>query len=387
MNQKQWSSGLMSALMACTGGAILVVHSANHFGYSERQLLTWLFVCYTVAGLFNLLIAWRYRMPFAGAHSITSIAFLSTASVQLTLPQLAGSFVMSGIIVLLLGVTGIFNVLFKHIPRPVIDAMLAGIIAHFVIELVPAFQANPIVGLLAVIGFFVTPRLFKVLPAIVGVIVLGLIGLLITYSFPAAQKLSFQLPQLIAPEFTWQGLISIAIPISVLVLSNDIAVAMAALNKQDYQPPVNRIISLSGIASSLSGFMLGHSINVGGMMTTVCSSDDTGEKTLRYRAGMLSSFICILFGLFAWLFIPYITLLPDYFIAIIIGFSLLGIFLNSMGAAFSNPDYRYSVLVAFVISISGIAIFGISAALWALVLGTLASKLLGEHKLVQQREQ
>src|SRR5690606_2017530 len=103
--------------MACTGGAMLVIHTANNLGLSDRALTSWLFVVYTLGGLFNLLLALVYKIPFAGAHSITAIAFLSTASLQLTLPQLTGSFLMAGLLIAILGFTGIFSLLFKHIPR------------------------------------------------------------------------------------------------------------------------------------------------------------------------------------------------------------------------------------------------------------------------------
>jgi benzoate membrane transport protein len=386
VNHKQWSTGLMSALMPCTGGVILLIHSANGLGIDNRGLLSWIFAAYTLAGLFNLLLAWRYKLPIAGAHSVTAIAFLSTVSVQLSLPQIIGSFIMAGALVALLGISGIFQIIFKHIPRPVIDAMLAGIIAHYIIELVPAFKSNPLVGLLAVCGFFIIPKLFKALPSIVGVISLGLIGLLLTYTFPTIEQLSFQLPQLTMPQFGWQGFISLALPISILVLSNDVAVALASLGKQNYPMPTNRIITYSGLASMLGGFFNGHTINIGGMMTTMCSSDAAGVKEQRYRAAMLSSIICILFGIFAWLIVPYVTILPSYFIAIIIGYSLLGIFMNSMHAAFGNSQYRFSVLFAFIISAAGITMLGISAALWSLVIGTITAKLLKEHTLSRSGE-
>jgi len=379
VNSKLWSAGLMSALLSCTGGAILVVHSATQLGIDHHGLLSWIFAGYTLAGIFNLVLAWRYKLPIAGAHSVTAIAFLSTVSVDFTLPQIIGSFIMAGAIMAILGVSGIFQVVFKHIPRPVIDAMLAGIIAHYIIELVPAFKSNPLVGLLALCGFFIIPKLFKALPSIVGVIVLGVIGLMFTYTFPPVEHLSFQLPQLTLPQFTLQGFVALALPISVLVLSNDLAVGLASLEKQNYNAPTNRIITYSGLGSMLGGLFNGHSINIGGMMTTMCSSDHAGAKEQRYVAGILSSIICIVFGIFAWLILPYITILPSYFISIIIGFSLLGIFMNSMQAAFSNRQYRYSVLFAFVISAAGITMLGISAALWALIIGTLTAKLLKEQ--------
>lgn len=387
MNSRQWSVGLMSALMPCTGAIILLVHSANQFGLNDGQLLSWIFAAYTLAGLFNLALAWRFKLPIAGAHSVTTIAFLSTVSIQLSLPQIVGSFIMAGAIVALLGLSGIFKLIFKHIPRPVIDAMLAGIIAHYIIGLVPAFSENPLVGLLALVGFFLIPKLFKALPSIVGVIVLGLIGLLFTEQFSAVQQLDFHMPQLTMPQFTWQGFIALSLPISVLVLSNDLAVGLASLNKQSYEAPTNRIIAYSGIASMLGGLFNGHSINMGGMMTTMCSSEVVGKKNERYRAAMLSSVLCTLFGIFAWLIVPYVTILPSYFIAIIIGYSLLGIFMNSMHEAFGNSQYRFSVLFSFIISAAGITMLGISAALWALIVGAITARVLKEHEPQEKLQQ
>lgn len=387
VNQQQLATGMSSALMACTGGAILTIHSANHLGLNGRELLSWLFVAYAVAGLFNLILALRYKLPIAGAHSITTVAFLSTASIQLTLPQLTASFLMAGLIIAVLGLTGIFNVLFKHIPRSIIDAMLAGIIMQYILELIPSFKANPLVGLLALIGYFVAPRLFKAIPPIIGVIVFGLIGLLFSYTFPQVTPIAYELPLWITPEFTWQGLVSVAIPIAVLILSNDLAVSLASLTKQGYNPPINRIISYSGIASALGSFFMSHSINTGGMMTTVCSSDESGEHKQRYRAGVVSSVICIIFGIFAWKLVPYITSLPQYFIATIIGFSLLGVFLNSISSAFADTKNSFPVVFAFIISAANISFFSVSSALWSLIVGTILSVVLRERTSKQLDEQ
>lgn len=382
MNSKHLATGLSSALMACTGGAILTIHSANHLGMNERELLSWLFISYAVAGLFNLILALRYKLPIAGAHSITAMAFLSTASISLTLPQLTASFLIAGLLIAILGFTGIFNTLLKHIPREIIDAMLAGIIMQYVLLIVPSFQASPIVGALAVIGYLVMPKLSKAIPPIVGVIVFGFVGLLCTYQFPATVPMHFELPVWITPQFTWQGVVSVAIPIAVLTLSNDLAVSIAALTKQGYHPPVNKMITYSGVTTALSSFFISHSVNTGGMMTTLCSSEDSGEKSKRYLSGVVSSVICMMFGIFAWKLVPYITVLPQFFIAIIIGFSLLGVFTNSLTSAFTYHSERYSVVFAFIISAANVSFLGISSALWSLIVGSLLAAFLRKEKTV-----
>ncbi len=368
----------MSALMACTGGAIMVLNTAHSIGLSQAELAAWLFVVYALGGVFNIVVTLRYKMPFAGAHSVTAIAFLSTAAASFTWPQLTGSFIMAGVLIAIVGFTGVFTPLLKRIPRPFIDAMLAGVILHFAIDIVPAFKQAPIVAGLAIIGYFVAPKLSKAIPPIVGVLVLGIIGLLLVYDFPPAGEAAFQLPHFSAPDFTVSGFVSIALPVAVLILSNDLTVALAALRKGGYEPPVNRTIALSGLATACAGLLGGHSIHVGGMMTTLCSSEEAGPRGKRYMAGVVSSVIVTAFGLFAWKLIVYMVMLPAYFIAIITGFSLIGVLINSLQTAFSATSYRFSILIVFIVAVANVSFLGISAPVWSLVLGVLAAKLLRE---------
>src|SRR5690606_3414834 len=174
------------------------------------------------------------------------------------------------------------------------------------------------------------------------------------------------------------GFISIALPLAILILSNDLAVAIASLKNNEYEVKINKLVTFTGVATMLGSFFGAHSINPGGMMTTLCSSDEAGVKQKRYIAGIISSVGCILFGLFAWFIVPYILLLPPYFITLIVGFSLLGICINSLKQAFSHPQYRYSVVFAFIISMANVSFFSISSALWSLIIGTLVAFIFKE---------
>ncbi|MFF2481365.1 benzoate/H(+) symporter BenE family transporter [Paenibacillus sp. NPDC058071] len=375
---QQLSTGLLSALMACTGGAIMIITAAKQLDLSSAALLSWMFIVYVAGGAMNLWLALAYKIPFAGAHSITAAAFLSMTAVHLSLAELAGGYILAGAIIALLGVTGIFHKLLQLIPRALIDAMLAGLILHYVTGIVPVFQEAPFIAGLSLIGYFVAPRLSKSIPPLLGVLVFGLIGLMIVYPFPAMVSIPFSLPQPIIPAFTFNGLLTIAIPLAVLVLTNDLAVALAALMKNGYRAPSNKAVALSGFGTIMSGIFGGQAINIGGMMTALCSSDEAGHHDERYKAAVVSSIIVILFGLFSWKLIAVIELLPSYFITMLTGFSLAGVLLGSLQSAFQDTRYKYAALFSFVIAVSGISFFGISAAVWSLVAGSAAAKLLGE---------
>ncbi|MDQ0874712.1 putative benzoate:H+ symporter BenE [Paenibacillus sp. V4I3] len=146
--------------------------------------------------------------------------------------------------------------------------------------IIPAFMESPLIGGMAILGFFIAPKISKSIPPLLGVILFGVLGLFIGYDFPAVPEAAeFAIPQIIIPSFTVHSFFSIAIPIAVLILTNDIAVALAALKKNDYQPPVNQTLVLSGIGTLIAGFFGGHAVNIGGMMNTLYS--ETSETLVQ----------------------------------------------------------------------------------------------------------
>ncbi len=378
LNSKNVSSGIVAALMACTGGAALVIQSADSLGLSRTEAVSWLFAVYVAGGALNLLLNLLYKVPFAGCQSITAAAFLSTSAAHFPISELAGSFMMTGAIIALLGMTGWFGKVLSLIPKPMIDAMLAGIVLHYVVGIVPAIKQLPLVGCLSLLGFIVVPKLVKGVPPLLGMLVLGLLGLAVSYDFPAIGQAQWVSPRWISPAFTANGFISIAVPVAILIISNDIAVALSALKKNGYQPPVNQTMMWSGLGTLLVGLFGGHAVTVGGMMTTVCSSEEAGERKGRIWASVLCGVLVMLFGLFAWALIAVIVVLPPAFVALLSGFSLVGVLAGSLQAVFSDSTYRYSTLFAFVIAIANISFFGVSSPVWALLIGCATMLLLKE---------
>ncbi|MFX3633088.1 MAG: benzoate/H(+) symporter BenE family transporter [Candidatus Pristimantibacillus sp.] len=373
-------TGLLSALLACTGGAVLIVNSAEKAGFSHLELISWLFSVYFIGGLLNLVLSIYYKIPFGGAHSITAVAFLSTSVAYFSIEELAGAAIMSGIIIAVVGLTGLADRILTLLPKPLMDAMLAGLIFNHIIQIIPAIQDIPFVGIMAVIGFFLVPKIFKKCPPILGVIGMGMLSLWINYDFPKLEDIPFAIPHIVTPAFSWSNLISLALPLSLLVLSNDIFVALAALRKNGYEPSAKKTIATTGIATSLIGWFGGHSVNIGGMMTMLCSSEEAGSKEKRYLAAVVSGILVMMFGVMAWKVIAFLKIIPHSFLLIITGFSLMGIFIQSMQSAFSKSLYRYSTVFTFIIAVSDFAILGISAPVWSLAIGLITMKVLGEGK-------
>ncbi|OBR63808.1 hypothetical protein A7K91_17860 [Paenibacillus oryzae] len=354
----------------------MIVQAAAAAGLSTKELVTWFTSVYVIGGLLNLLLTLMYKIPFAGAHSITAAAFLSTAAAGFSFPQLAGAFVMSGVIILFFGLTGIFSKLLFFLPKSLIDALLAGLLLSYIYGILPASIQLPYAGAFAGIGYFLVSRFLKRLPPILWAILLGLVGLGFDYTFPAVPHAAFIPPMLITPQFTWEGFIGLAIPMSVLILSNDLAVALAALKGNGFHPPVNKALTASGIASLAAGMFGGSTANVGGLMSALCSSEEAGPKASRYKAAIMSSLFVIAFGIMSWRVIDYIQALPRDFVAMMTGYSLLGLFLAGVKTIVADRSLRIPAIATFAVAAFHVQLLGVATPVWALLAGIILVKAL-----------
>lgn len=355
----------------------MLVKAAAIAGWPDDTLLTCFFSVYVIGGVLNTLLTLRYRIPFAGAHSITGIAFVGSIAGHYSLPVLAGGFILSGFLIVVVGCTGIFGKALQLVPTPILNALLAGLLFSYVWGMIPASFQLPLCGILAAVGYGVIPRFTKWLSPVIWSLLMAVIGLLIQNKLPLheAVGMAFKLPSPVVPDFTVAGLISIAIPLSLLIMSNDIAVALASLRRHQYDPPVNRTITASGLACMCAGLFGGHAANVGGMMTALCSSPEAGDHSNRIRAALVSNGIIILFGIFAWQMIGWIHILPASFITILTGIPLLGLFLQSGRSVIRERSDLLASILTFLVAVMHMNLFGLSAPLWALFVGAVMSHI------------
>src|SRR5699024_1266955 len=143
-----------------------------------------------------------------------------------------GGFIITGIIITLFGISGIFKKVMSWIPREIISAMLAGIITSYVVGLIPAAQELPIVGISASTVFFILTKCNLRIPPMLGSVVTIVIMFFAFYDFDmSALGTEVVLPIVHAPDFSLAGAISISIPLALMILSNDATPAVGALER------------------------------------------------------------------------------------------------------------------------------------------------------------
>jgi len=375
LNPRNVSMGLVSGLMAYTGPPVIMLDAALKGNFTVEQTVFWMFSVYFFGGLFSIIMPIVFKIPATGAHSITGVTFLATVVHLFPYSELIGAYIMGGILIFLTGAFKLFSKLMKYVPREIFAAMMAGLIAGYVVRMIDAVHDLPIVGGAALLAFFLLSKWNGAIPPVVGAVIAGIAALFLTRDFPdIAAGSSFFLPEIQIPAFSPLAFFSVSIPLALLILSNDIAPGLSGLEQNRYHPPVNRLVAFSGLFSSVSGLFGGQSANLAGMMTAICSGEEAGPREKRYMASVVSGAMLLVFGVFAWKVVPFVQALPRAFVALLAGFSLIGVMASSLNLAFSRPGLRLGTTFAFAIAASDFSLFYINAPIWALLGGTLIAR-------------
>ncbi|MGF7186324.1 benzoate membrane transport protein [Desulfitispora alkaliphila] len=375
LNNKNIVAGFVSAILAIVGPPVLILEAAANGNFTTEQTIFWMFSVYFFGGIFSIVMPLLFRIPVVGAHSITGVAFLATVTAQFTFNELIAAYIFSSLIMLLTGYLGVFSKLMDYVPKEIIAAMLAGMITQYMVNFIISINQLWLVGGVALVAFFVFSKWVKRIPPMIAAITTGLIMLLLTHPLSSrGVEMAFVIPGIQTPEFNPVIFLSVSLPLALLILSNDAAVGIGALEQNGYRPPVSRLVSYSGIFSIITSFFGGQSANVAGMMSAICSDPEAGPKEQRYMGAVVSGVIILLFGIFSWKLVPFIEALPREFTSMLVGFALIGVFGNSLHVSFSKATMKISSAFTFIIAISNITILHISAPVWALLAGTIIAK-------------
>lgn len=399
LNQSTITAGIISTVFGCTGPAMIIIGSATQAGYTQNQIVSWLFGVYFFGGLLGILLAANYKMPISGAWSIPGAAMLATSLAGVPFKEACGAFILAGVITLILGLSGLIGKIMRWLPLPIVMAMITGAMIRFGTGVITsiigrdaktnAINVNGlIVGGLALVAYLLLPKLTKKISPILGALAVGLIAAIVTGTANfTGSSLSFILPSIYMPQFRIGTFLSVSIPLAVLVMGAENAQAIGVLYTQGYKPPINAMTIFSGVGGIVSGFFGGHNANIAGPMTAICSSSEAGEnKEGRYAASIVNGITFGAFGLVASIALGFVTALPTGLIAVLAGLAMINVLTGSLNGAFASGKFKIGAFFSLVIGMSGITIMKIGSPFWALLIGTVISLIAEPHDFVKEKE-
>ncbi|MFZ9790689.1 MAG: benzoate/H(+) symporter BenE family transporter, partial [Candidatus Nanopelagicales bacterium] len=292
-------SGFLIVLISTTGPIAILFQAAEAGNFTDRQLASWLLTVFIGSGLFGLVLTLRHGMPIIGAWAAATTALLVTGLTSHSYAEVLGSYVIASIALIVVGVTGLFGKLMSLVPRPVVMAMLGGVLFRFGVEVFSSLKTDALLGIGMILMFFIGKR-FKwrapVVPAL-------LVGLVIAYLEKELVnpniKVAITAPLWVTPEFTLGSVLTLALPIFLLVMTTQNATGTAVLYNSGYEPPINNVVTVGGIISLLSAPFGNSGVNISAMTAAIATQKDAdpNPKT-RYFAGFTCGIFYIILGLF-----------------------------------------------------------------------------------------
>jgi benzoate membrane transport protein len=364
-------------------------------GLGEADMASWIFACFVLNGVLTAVLSLLYRTPLAFFWTIPGTVLVGPALEHLSFAEVIGAFHATGLLLLVLGLTGTVRRVMALIPMPIIMAMVAGVFLQFGLGWLAALRDDIWIALPMTAAFFLVPlwpALERRVPAMIAVLLVGAAAVALTGEGAAISDalgrsagLSGMVaaPNLYAPVFSWQAMLELVVPLAVTVIAAQNAQGITILQAKGHKPPVNSITTACGVGSLAAAVFGSVSSCLTGPVNAIISSG--GERATQYAAALVVAALAVAFGLFAPLFTAVMLAMPAGFIAALAGLALLRVLQGAFHISFRGR-FTFGALVSFLVTIADQAIFHIGAPFWALVFGVLASRLLERADFAAEAE-
>ena len=366
------SAGLVTVLVGFASSAVIVFQAAHALGASEAELGSWLLSLGWGMGLTCIGLSWYYRMPVSTAWSTAGAAMLISSVAGLSMAQAIGAFMVSALLIIASGFSGLFERAIKRIPLALAAGMMSGVLLRFGLNAFTALQTR--FGLtLAIFAVYLLGR--RLLPRY-AVIVALLAGL----ALAAAQgllhlggvALTLAKPVFTMPALSWQAMIGVALPLFIVTMASQNVPGIGVLRAAGYRPPVSMLVGWTGIANLLLAPFGAYALNLSTITAAIVTGPEAhADPARRYIGGIAAGVFYLLLGLFGATMAATLLALPQELVWAIAGFALLGTIGNGLLTALSHERHREAALVTFLLTASGISLFGIGAPFWGLLAGVL----------------
>ena len=365
-------AGFVTVLVGFTSSAVIVFQAATAVGAGQAEIASWMWALGLGMGLTCIGLSLRYRMPVVTAWSTPGAAMMITGSAGITLPEATGAFIVSGLLITLVGFSGWFERAISRIPVSIASGMLAGVLLRFGLELFVVIKAQ----FLLVFSMFavylamrrVLPRYAVICAFLLGIAIAAMQGLMHTESL----RFDFATPVWITPVFSVSALVGVALPLFVVTMASQNVPGVAVIRASGYPIPISPAVGWTGIANVVFAPFGAFAINLAAITAAICMGREAHEDTKRrYMASVSAGVFYILIGLFGATVGAFFAAFPHELVAAIAGLALIGTIGNGLAAATANERDREPALVTFLVAASGVTLFGIGSAFWGLIAGAM----------------
>jgi benzoate membrane transport protein len=175
------------------------------------------------------------------------------------------------------------------------------------------------------------------------------------------------------PEFSPSVLLGVGLPLFIVTMASQNVPGVAVLHSAGYRPPISPLIASTGVVNLLLAPFGCFAVNLAAITAALCMSREAHEDPARrYLASVAAGFLYLLLGLFGATVGALFAAFPKELVLAIAGLALFGTIAGGLSTAMRDDKEREPALITFLITASGVTLFGVGSAFWGLVGGVLA---------------
>lgn len=367
-------NGVVGALFATTGPLAVLLAAARQGGLDAAAITAFVIAGYGLGGIVSILCSTLWRQSLGMAWTIPGVVLVGAALDHLTPAEVIGAYLGSGVLMLVLGLSGWVGRIMRALPMPIVMAMVAGVFLSFGLNVIAAFGQSWPIATAMVIAYGALAALRTAIPPVLGALAAGIAAVLATGGMPggALDGPLIAAPTLYAPAFSWAAMVELVLPLTITVVGVHNAQGIAVLRANGMVPPVNSLTALCGAGTLLQGLLGAAPLCVTGPVNAVLNS--SGRVEGRFAGGIVFGVLMLLFGLFGPLMTRLALGVPAAFIGALSGLATLRVLEQAFVVAFSGR-FTLGAVVAFLVTVANVSPLHIGAPFWGLVLGFVTSWL------------
>ncbi|WP_339760293.1 benzoate/H(+) symporter BenE family transporter [uncultured Sulfitobacter sp.] len=368
--------GLLAAFVGYSASFAIVLAGMKAMGATDGQAATGLFFATLGMGICSIWLPAVTRIPAAVAWSTPGAAFLA-ATVMLPggFSEAVGAMICCAGLIVLTGLIPSLGRIVAAIPKPIANALLAGVLLKLCLAPALALGTIPVL-VLPVLVAWVIGLAWNRLAAMPFAVIAFLAVLYFTVdgSGGAVQSSTAWLPAFdpVAPLFTVRAFFSIALPLYLVTMAGQNIPGFAVLELNGYTVDRQPLIRKTGFVSLLIAPFGSVPVNMSAITAAMMAGEDAGrDPSTRYWAAITSGLVYVALACAAAAVTSLAGLAPSALITAVAGLALVPALVGSVSAAFNNTAQLEAPAMTFLIAASGMTLFGVSGAFWGVIAGAL----------------
>lgn len=367
-------AGFITTMVGFTSSFAVVITGLLQAGASPSQASSGLLALTFLVGVASLVLSLKHRLPITVAWSTPGAALLaSLAAGSFSFAESVGAFIISGVLIMLTGLIPVLHRLLTSIPVPIAQGMLAGVLIPLCLKPFTALGSIPVAAVLILAVFLAGLRFlprYAVALSMLGAVGCGLFSIGASHSWAQIEVLPTL--EFVAPEFSWQAVASISLPLFIVTMASQNIPGVAVMSSFGFRTPWRSSMLSTGFASAAGAFFGGHAINLAAISAALSAGESGGKDPgQRWKASASSGAFYLVFALGSALVASLATLSPAGLFEAAAGLALLATLANAMLGAMKEPRWQLSALATMLVAAANVTLFGIGGAFWALVIGLL----------------